>query len=124
MVSAEFVAISSHASKSRGLVSASLIRQLSLFAILVSLVTGCASAGPAVYNVPPTPPAQDTARIIVNRNTDIMYLALSARVFVDGKQIGELSRGDAISTDVDPGRVSSPGCSQIPGPPRGSSSRA
>ena len=105
MLSGSLEARNSAVSNSRLLVSTSLIRNLFLFAILVSLVTGCASAGPAVYNVPPTPPAQDKARIIVNRSTDFLYLALSARVFVDGKQIGELSRGDAISTDVDPGRV-------------------
>jgi len=110
MLSASVITKSSNTPNSKGLASNSLIRKFSLFAILVSLVTGCASAGPDVYNVPKynvpkTPHVQDQARIIVNRNTDFLYLALSARVFVDGRQIGELSRGETISTDVNPGRV-------------------
>ena len=81
------------------------IKNTFLTSVLVVLLAGCASAGPAVHNVPSTPPAQDKARIIVSRSTDFLYLALSARVVVNGQQIGELSRGDAISSDVTPGRV-------------------
>jgi hypothetical protein len=45
------------------------------------------------------------ARVVVERSTDFLYLALSARVKVDGVGVGELSRGDVASIDVRPGRT-------------------
>jgi hypothetical protein len=44
-------------------------------------------------------------RITVERSTDFLYLALSARVKVNGIDVGALSRGDEASIDVPVGRT-------------------
>lgn len=67
------------------------------------LVSGCASPGPAKVAVPRSPLGEGMARITVQRSTDILYLALSASVKVNGIAIGALSRGDVASIDVKPG---------------------
>ena len=105
MLNASFIAISSDVSKSRLLVSASLIRNFALIAILVFLDTGCASGGPAVIDIPTTPLQEGKTRIIVSRSTDLLYLGAASRLWVNGQQIRSLSRGDKTSVDVDPGRV-------------------
>ena len=68
-------------------------------------VTGCASTGATIQSMPSTLPAPGKARIVVERASDFMYLALSARVYVNGQQIATLYRGDAAMTEVDPGQV-------------------
>lgn len=73
--------------------------------ILGLLVSGCASSGPAIRSVPQSPPIQGTTRVTIERSTDFLYLALSARVKVNGIDVGALSRGDVTSIDVQPGRT-------------------
>lgn len=69
------------------------------------LVSGCASSGPAIRSVPQSPPMQGMARVTIERSTDFRYLALSARVRVNGIDVGVLSRGDVASIDVQSGRT-------------------
>lgn len=73
--------------------------------ILGLLISGCASSGPAIRSVPQLPPIQGMTRVTVERSTDFLYLALSARVKVNGIDVGALSRGDVASIDVQPGRT-------------------
>lgn len=69
------------------------------------LVSGCASSGPAIRSVPQLPPMQGMTRVTIERSTDFLYLALSARVKVNGIDVGALSRGDVASIDIQPGRT-------------------
>lgn len=71
----------------------------------ILLISGCASPGPARHAVSKSPPEHGMARVIVERSSDFIYLALSARVKVNGIALGELSRGDEASIDVRPGRT-------------------
>lgn len=73
--------------------------------ILGLLVSGCASSGPAIRSVSQSPPTQGMARVTIERSTDFLYLALSARVKVNGIDVGALSRGDIASIDVQSGRT-------------------
>lgn len=73
--------------------------------ILGLLVSGCASSGPTIRAVPQSPPAHGMARVTIERSTDFLYLALSARVKVNGIDVGALSRGDVTSIDVQSGRT-------------------
>jgi hypothetical protein len=74
-----------------------------LILILLTSVSGCAAPGAAVRDIPSVAPANGLARITIERSTDFLYLALSARVKVNGRQVGELSRGDAVSVDIPSG---------------------
>lgn len=73
--------------------------------ILGLLISGCASSGPAIRSVQQSPPVNGMARVTVERSTDFLYLALSARVKVNGIDVGALSRGDVASIDVPVGRT-------------------
>jgi hypothetical protein len=75
------------------------------FLILGLLVSGCASPGHAIRSVPQSPPMQGMARVTIERSTDFLYLALSARVKVNGIEVGALSRGDVASIDIQSGRA-------------------
>ncbi len=69
------------------------------------LVSGCSSPGPASRSVPQSPPLQGMARVTVERSTDFLYMALTARVRVNGIDVSALSRGSAASIDVQSGRT-------------------
>lgn len=75
-----------------------------LFCISLA-VGGCASPTGTTSLPDNQTLALGMSRVVVERNTDFLYLALSARVKVNGKQIGELSRGDKIFSDIEPGRT-------------------
>jgi hypothetical protein len=73
--------------------------------ILGLLISGCASSGPPVRSVPQSAPMQGMTRITVERSSDFLYLALSARVKVNGIDVGALSRGDVASIDIQSGHT-------------------
>lgn len=81
-----------------------LILQLSLVGL--TLLVGCAAPqSSAPGRVAETPLAPGMTRITVERSSELMYAALSARVRVNGEDFGSLSRGDRKSIDLRPGRV-------------------
>jgi hypothetical protein len=47
--------------------------------------------------------SSEAAELVFTRDDSLLYLALSARVFVDGRQILKLSRGDTASIFVEAG---------------------
>jgi hypothetical protein len=86
------------------------------------LVYGCASPGQNIVNLPTSDLADSMSRVVVGRSDDFLYMALSARVFVNGREIGSLSRGDVTYTDIAPGQLlvsvdtaTSPGTYKISG---------
>jgi len=78
-----------------------VIKSFILISIL-TLLSGCVSAPPIK-----TPPIQnvnsDRARIILTRSTDFLYLALDARISINGKVVASLPRGESTYYDVAPG---------------------
>jgi len=79
-------------------------KQTTLILLVVLLLTGCVSAPP--MKTPPTSSVVgDKARIILTRSTDFLYLALDARVFVNGSVVSALPRGGSTYTDVPSGPV-------------------
>jgi hypothetical protein len=81
-----------------------------LLLLFANTLASCTGMREAVNNVPTTPVAQGQSRIILNRapssksDTDSLYSALSARISINGKKVGEMSPGDIFSTDIDQGR--------------------
>jgi len=90
-------------------VGVTLPRGLLLAAVwlMIGALTGCAAMGPKYVDVAPTIPAlsPDTTRIILLREQQFLYLALDARVEINGRQIGSLSIGSFTYVDHAPGQV-------------------
>jgi hypothetical protein len=75
-------------------------------ASLCLFIVGCGSTnqqgGRSSIEVSQTS-SSEAAELVFTRDDSLLYLALGARVFVDGRQIGKLSRGDTTSIFVEAG---------------------
>lgn len=67
------------------------------------LLTACAGGPPPMLTAEPPPAGK--SRLTITRTTDLLYLGAAARIDVNGSRIGEIGRGGATQTVVDPGRV-------------------
>lgn len=81
----------------------SLVFVLMIFSI--NTLVGCASVGPAITADQDQPLSQGSSRIVVKRNDAMMYMALSARVQINGEKLQSLSRDDSVVKDIKAGKV-------------------
>jgi hypothetical protein len=75
------------------------------YCFAATILHGCASPGQSLINLPTTNLSDNMSRVVVNRSDEFMYMALSARVLVNGLEIGSLSRGDVTYVDINPGQL-------------------
>lgn len=75
--------------------------------LLVGVISGCAATGPKYGEVAPTIPTlkPDKARLTLLREQHVLYMALGARVEINGLQVASLSNGAFTYTDQMPGRI-------------------
>ena len=96
-------------SKSVMLCSALLIRKFTLFAILASLISGCAgtASGPAYkqYAAGMTLISADKSRIYLIREPAFMASGVAARVRINGITVAELPNGGFLDIERDPGQL-------------------
>lgn len=82
----------------------------SRFAVIVflsSLLIGCGSTnqrGEIQTSAAPQLSSKEGATLVFNRDDSLLYLALGARIFIDGQQVAKLSRGGAFTTVVGEGK--------------------
>jgi len=79
------------------------VKQPNLFQmviVLLAALNGCATTPPIPYEIP-EPIADGKGRIVFMRNSDTsIYRQMSADVFVDGQEIGELQSREFLYLDV------------------------
>ncbi len=82
------------------------MKKFQLLIIFILALNGCATATyPEVNSVDIAPPPVDKAKILFTRDNSILYMALGARVKVEGVQMAKLARRESFSTLVTPGKV-------------------
>lgn len=74
---------------------------LSLFTII--FLSACGTTGPVNLSALNEPVPADKARIIVTRNSSLLYLAAAADVRSNGAKIASLGRGGSIVHDIPKG---------------------
>jgi hypothetical protein len=75
---------------------------LSLLAVIV--LTACGTTGQVTQAQLSKPMAKNEARIIVERDTSLLYMAAQADVSMNGRKIASLGRGGSIVHDIPKGR--------------------
>lgn len=75
---------------------------LSLFAVI--FLTACGTTGPVNLSTLNEPIAADKARIIVTRNSSLLYLAAAVDVRSNGTKIASLGRGGSVVHDIPKGQ--------------------
>lgn len=75
---------------------------LSLFATI--LLTACGTTGPVNLTKLNEPVPADKARIVVERDNSLLYLAAAADVRANGLKIASLGRGGSVVHDVQKGQ--------------------
>lgn len=75
---------------------------LSLFATV--LLTACGTTGPLDLTKVNEPLAADKARLVITRNTSLLYMAGAATVRANGLQVASLGRGGSVIHDVPAGQ--------------------
>jgi hypothetical protein len=82
------------------------MRKIQFLIVFILALNGCATATyPEVNSVDIEPPPVDKAKILFTRDNSILYMALGARVKVEGTQVAKLARRESFSTLVTPGKV-------------------
>jgi len=84
------------------------IRTLALFAVVVSLISGCAAKGPSYTSVEATIPQlqSDKARLYFLREKSHRAGAIAARIQVNGIKVADLYSGGFTYLDQSPDNVS------------------
>ncbi len=77
-----------------------------IIVVLASVFLASCASGPPLKPFPSEKVSPNKARIHITRSTDFLYLALDARVSVNGKVVAALPRGGVTYVDVMPGTVS------------------
>nr|MBI1231874.1 hypothetical protein [Cytophagales bacterium] len=75
---------------------------LTLFAVL--LLTACGTTGPVNLGKLNEPIPADKARIVVERDNSLLYLAAAVDVRSNGSKIASLGRGGSVVHDVSKGK--------------------
>jgi hypothetical protein len=81
------------------------IRRTFFTIVVILLLSGCVSAPPLKSAPTQNVVSDNRARIVFTRSTDFLYLALDARVSVNGQVVAALPRGESTYSDVSPGTV-------------------
>ncbi len=71
--------------------------------VFASIFLASCASGPPLKPVPAEKVSETSARIQIARTTDMLYLALDARVSVNGSVVAALPRGGSTYVDVNPG---------------------
>ena len=89
------------------LAKADFIRPLFLYAVTVSLISGCAATGPSYTSIKSTIPQlqSDNARVYFLRESTFMNAAIAARIQVNGVKVVDLYNDGFIYLDRPPGNV-------------------
>ncbi len=74
-----------------------------VFLALVLILTACGTTGPVNLSTLAEPVPADKARIIVTRNSSLLYLAGAADVRSNGVKIASLGRGGSVVHDIPKG---------------------
>jgi hypothetical protein len=80
------------------------IKSITIIMFMAVSLSGCVSA-PPLKSIPTQNAVGNQSRITIARSTDFLYLALDARVSVNGKVVAALPRGGSTYTDITPGAV-------------------
>lgn len=75
---------------------------LTLFAVL--LLTACGTTGPVNLTKLKEPISANKARIVVERDNSLLYLAAAADVRANGVKIASLGRGGSVIHDIQKGK--------------------
>ena len=74
----------------------------SLFTVV--FLTACGTTGPVDVSALNKPVPEDKARIVITRNTNMMYLAATVHVRANGEKIASLGRGGSVVHEIPQGR--------------------
>lgn len=75
---------------------------LSLFAVI--FLTACGTTGPVNLSTLNEPIPADKARIVVTRNSSLLYLAAAVNVRSNGTKIASMGRGGSVIHDIPKGQ--------------------
>ncbi len=73
--------------------------------LVLVIASGCTTTYPEINAVESDTPPDGTAKLVFTRDNAKLYLALGAKIKVDGEKIGKLSRRDTVSKIIVPGKV-------------------
>ena len=68
------------------------------------LLTACGTTGPVNVSALNKPVPADKARVVITRNTSMMYLAATVHVRANGEKIASLGQGGSVVHEIPQGR--------------------